>query len=426
MKKCYFLFLFFLFFLSFQKVSGQSTVTQTFIDKCTGETKIATTTFVNGNAVVSFYNQIRTFTTAEVNSGISQAWLLQVKTSYELITCPVVNPIVQQTVQQTVTQTATQAATQAASSAASSAAASSASSSATSSASSSAAGSSSSASSSSSNSSSSSSSESSSSSGSSESGGSESSSESGSSESSSESKSESEGNSESEEKKKDEKKQKNMNPMLLASDLTTAQSIDGTYAVMLSSGVSKTSMAGDESYGASAIIWSTLDQYVLSANYTKMDFSGGKLNSIHSYGSSIAYLKGTWMTLITYTLIKPHPKIGTYGVNVGGIGLSSKNLNGNNSINLSTSLVGFWTKPFQYSKKLSVSPQLFIMSSPISYQPSNGKTTINRDLGFMVGSSFDYKISKRFGFTINYRANVSTSPGSPILHNFLVGSRVLL
>jgi hypothetical protein len=350
----------------------------------------------------------------------------------------VVNPIVQQTVQQTVTQTATQAATQAASSAASSAAASSASSSATSSASSSAAGSSS-ASSSSSNSSSSSSSESSSSSGSSESGGSESSSESGSSESSSESKSESEGNSESEEsksesegnseseeKKKDEKKQKNMNPMLLASDLTTAQSIDGTYAVMLSSGVSKTSMAGDESYGASAIIWSTLDQYVLSANYTKMDFSGGKLNSIHSYGSSIAYLKGTWMTLITYTLIKPHPKIGTYGVNVGGIGLSSKNLNGNNSINLSTSLVGFWTKPFQYSKKLSVSPQLFIMSSPISYQPSNGKTTINRDLGFMVGSSFDYKISKRFGFTINYRANVSTLPGSPILHNFLVGSRVIL
>jgi hypothetical protein len=157
-----------------------------------------------------------------------------------------------------------------------------------------------------------------------------------------------------------------------------------------------------------------------------MDFGGGKLNSIHSYGTSIAYLKGTWMSLVTYTFIKPHPKIGTYGVNVGGIGLLSKDPNGNNNINVSTSLVGFWTKPFEYSRKLSVSPQVFIMSSPISYQPSDGKTTINRDLGFMVGSSFDYKISKRFGFTVNYRANVSTSPDSRILHNFLVGSRVLL
>lgn len=66
------------------------------------------------------------------------------------------------------------------------------------------------------------------------------------------------------------------------------------------------------------------------------------------------------------------------------------------------------------------------MSSPISYQPSNNKTTINRDLGFVLGVSYDYKISKRFGFSANYRANISTSPGIPLLHNFLIGSRVLL
>ena len=100
-------------------------VTQTFIDKCTGEVKVATTTYINGNAVISFYNQIKTFTPAEVNSGIAQAWLLTVKTSYEAITCPVNNPVVTQTVQQTVTQAAAAAA--AASSAASAAASSAAS-----------------------------------------------------------------------------------------------------------------------------------------------------------------------------------------------------------------------------------------------------------------------------------------------------------
>jgi hypothetical protein len=217
-----------------------------------------------------------------------------------------------------------------------------------------------------------------------------------------------------------------MNPMLIASDLTSAQSVDGKYTVMLSMGVSQSSMAGDKSYGANAIVFSTLDQYVISSNYTKMDFGGGKLKAIHSYGLSIAYLKGTWMSLTSYTYIKPHPKFGTYGVNVGSIGLLSQDADGNSNINLSTSLVGFWTKPFEYSKKISLSPQFFVMSSPISYQPSDGKTIINRQVGFLVGSSFDYKISKRFGFSINYRANFNTAPGSPILHNFLIGSRVLL
>lgn len=436
MKKCYTLFLFFLFLLSFQNVSGQATVSQTFIDKCTGEVKIATTTYVNGNAVISFYNQIRTFTQAEVNSGIAQIWLLQVKTTYESITCPINNPVVQQTVQQAVTQAATTAAANAAAAAASSASSAAASSAASSSASSAASSSASSAAASSSTPPPASSSSSGSSSSSSESStetktesksesSSESKSESKSEEKKEESKSESK-EEKSEEKKEEKKKQQNMNPMLLASDLTSAQSIDGRFSVMLSMGVSRSSMAGDKSYGVSGIIWSTLDQYVISSSYTKMDFNNGKLNAIHSYGTSIAYLKGTWMSLTSYTFIKPDPKFGTYGINVGGIGLLSKDIEGNNDISVSTSLVGFWTKPFQYSTKLTLSPQVFVMSSPIGYQPSTGLTNINRSIGFLVGSSFDYRISKRFGFSVNYKANFNTAPGSPILHNFLIGSRVML
>jgi hypothetical protein len=190
---------------------------------------------------------------------------------------------------------------------------------------------------------------------------------------------------------------------------------------MVSTGISKSSMAGDETYGITGVIWSTLDQFAASSSYTKMDFSDGKLNSIHSYGMSLAFLKGTWMFLPTYTLIKPNPKFGTYGVNVGCVGLLT-----DNDFTISTSVVGFWTRPFEYSKKLTLSPQIFIMSSPLSYQPSVGTTTISKSLGFLLGSSFDYKISKRFGFSFNYKANVSTSPGTQILHNFLVGSRMIL
>ena len=61
-----------LIFILCGKVQGQ-TYTQTFIDKCTGQTVKATTTYVNGNAVVSFYNQIQTFTPLQVQTGQLQA-----------------------------------------------------------------------------------------------------------------------------------------------------------------------------------------------------------------------------------------------------------------------------------------------------------------------------------------------------------------
>jgi hypothetical protein len=47
-------------------------------------------------------------------------------------------------------------------------------------------------------------------------------------------------------------------------------------------------------------------------------------------------------------------------------------------------------------------------------------------MGFLVGSSFDYKISKRFGLSLNYKVSGSTQKGTPILNNFLIGSRLML
>ena len=67
MKKWLSTLLILVMFLLASKANGQ-VYTQTFIDKCTGKTKTATTTYVNGNAVVSFYDQIKTFTSAGISS----------------------------------------------------------------------------------------------------------------------------------------------------------------------------------------------------------------------------------------------------------------------------------------------------------------------------------------------------------------------
>jgi hypothetical protein len=42
----------------------------------------------------------------------------------------------------------------------------------------------------------------------------------------------------------------------------------------------------------------------------------------------------------------------------------------------------------------------------------------------MVGASFDYKISKRFGFNFAYKANMMFEPEFMMLNNFQIGSKV--
>ena len=207
----------------------------------------------------------------------------------------------------------------------------------------------------------------------------------------------------------------------MASDLTTSQGADGEWSVILSNGVSRSSMAGDETYSLSSMIWSNLKQFALSGGYTKMNFADGALKSINSYSLTCAYLAGNYMGLVGATVIIPHPKFGTYGYNVGIV-----NLFIGSEYSMSTSGVIFWTKPYQVSKKLTLSPQIFTMSPSGSWNTSTGQFSMSKDIGFLVGSSFDYKISKRFGLSINYKINTSTASAAPMLSNFLIGSRLML
>ncbi len=175
------------------------------------------------------------------------------------------------------------------------------------------------------------------------------------------------------------------------------------------------------------MIWSTLNQFAVSSGITKMNLSEkGTLESINSYSATSAYLSGSLMSLLGYTWIKPSPKFGTYGYNVGAIALLLKGTGRGYDVSLSTSTVVFWTKPFQYSKKLTLSPQVFTMYTPINFNTVSGGTSVGKHFGFLVGSSFDYKITKRFGFSFNYKLNLNTTPGSPMLSNFLIGSRMML
>ncbi len=151
----------------------------------------------------------------------------------------------------------------------------------------------------------------------------------------------------------------------------------------------------------------------------------GKLNAIHSYGTTFAYLKGTIMNLNGYTWIKPHPKYGTFGYNVGVITLMMPKMNGGGyDVSLSASAVGFWMKPYQYNRKVTLTPQVFLMQSPIAWNTMTGNSSVSRTPGAIVGLGYDYKISRRFALSTSYRGAMTFEPNFKLLNNFQIGSKL--
>ena len=223
----------------------------------------------------------------------------------------------------------------------------------------------------------------------------------------------------------DESQQQTYNPILVSSDLTFLQSINGKYVSAFSVGVSRASLEGDRSYNANVILYSTLKQFVFNGGYTKYNYVGGKLSDIKNFNVTTSYLMGSFMNMYGYTYIKPTKKYGTYGYNIGLVVLSSK-LDKKYTTTLSTSVVGFWSKRYSLNKKVAVTPQFFIMNNPLGFNPTIGQSVITRQIGFLVGSGLDYRISKKFICNFNYRLNGSTNSHPKFLSNFLIGSRMVL
>ena len=70
--------LFILFFSFITHIGyGQTTFTQTFVDRCTGDVQVVTANFVQGSAVVAFYDEVRTFTYQQYTNGELQQWLAE-------------------------------------------------------------------------------------------------------------------------------------------------------------------------------------------------------------------------------------------------------------------------------------------------------------------------------------------------------------
>jgi hypothetical protein len=420
------------------------TLVQTFVDPCT---KIVSTFVIplTGNTVIVFYNKSKIFSAVDVRSGAFNSWLNQVYEDYRKLspcslaqTTATTTQITAGAVSSAVSAAASTAASAAASSAASqaaSSAASSASSSAASSASSSAASSATSSGSSSQSSNGSSTESSNSNSSSNESSSESSSSESesgGSEESSSDSEGESEGGGDSKSKSKGGSRgAARVNPILFNSDFTAGQSLDNSVAVIMTGGISQSSMTGQSSWGVTAMVWSNFQQFALSSRYTAMHFDEGKLTGISNFGLTAAYAFGTTFGFGTYAYIYPMGKWGVAGANVtvafaGAEYLPDPSSTPGKQMSLTSSILLFYTKPFTVNRRITLSPDVYFSGSPLVYLTKEGTFTESKEVNILTGLGVDYSFTSRFKLNIGVRTSISSSPDIPMLFFGVIGSKINL
>ena len=220
-------------------------------------------------------------------------------------------------------------------------------------------------------------------------------------------------------------KSSSTNPLIVSSDFTTAQNLDKSFTPILNLSMSQSSMTGMSSWGLTSMIWFNFKQFALSGKYTKIKFSqNGKLKWINNFNLTGVYSYGNIIGFVGYSGILNAGKWGVTGFNTS-VAMTKINGEEKNTF-VSPSLTAFYTKPFKSGKRLTISPELYIISTPLLYSTVEKVTTTDRTFSAFIGSGFDYQLTRRFKFNMNYKANLSTNPDFPILSFFLIGSKINL
>lgn len=214
------------------------------------------------------------------------------------------------------------------------------------------------------------------------------------------------------------------NPLIFQSDLTTAQNLDRTFTPILNLGISRSSMTGASSFSLTSMTWLNFKQFALSARYTKIHYSnGGSLKYIHNISLTGVYTYGNVLSFIGYSGILNAGRWGITGFNLSAAGsIVSEESN----TYLSPSFTAFYTRPIKSGNRMTISPEIYIISTPLIYSSNDRITVTDRTFSGFLGSGFDYQITKRFKLNANYKANISTNTNFPILSFLLIGSKINL
>ena len=184
--------------------------------------------------------------------------------------------------------------------------------------------------------------------------------------------------------------------------------------------MSKSLNEGMFSYGLNNSVRADLKQGVIGGSTSDIIMRKGKLLGVTS--TSVTYVTDWNNKFIFYgwSFVKPLQKGAVAGLALSGNTL----LLTGSQILISPSIIAFYTRPYQISKKQVISPEIYIISSPVMFGQQDKKATYDPNLSFFTGAGTDVKFSKKFKLNINFKVNISTNSNVPVMSVFAIGSKI--
>jgi hypothetical protein len=204
------------------------------------------------------------------------------------------------------------------------------------------------------------------------------------------------------------------NAFLTSSDFVFLQkpTYVGGWLQAISLGAGKQSLNGVYSYGGNGFVATDGSQYGVSG------FVGKNNNNLFLSFTKIGMNKTT-----TATYIKLYKGKWNRGF---GINLS------NNFSQVTDSLPPMWTgapsvmvflNKTYGTKRFTVTPDLLISYSHMYWDIGLGTQKVDPTFNALVGTSFGYRLSKKFTLLLAYRGNINTNPKFGLMNNISIGNK---
>ena len=237
-------------------------------------------------------------------------------------------------------------------------------------------------------------------------------------------------NEDEEEDKKKKKKKRNLAPPIVTANAMSQQLPTGEFQQAVTFGISQSSLMGTETYGLNAMVYDNLQQFMLTVNYSKVHINKeGRVSRVYSASIGGMKMYTTYMAMMNHSFTFLGKKGSVTGIAFGTslttneVDVIDSRLYLDNQF-LGLSLTGFYTKSFQATDKLSISPMLAVSSPFMMFDMFKHTTMINKDLMFIGGSSFSYKLTQRFGLNLGANVIESTAENFPTMLAFTIGGRL--
>jgi len=238
-----------------------------------------------------------------------------------------------------------------------------------------------------------------------------------------------ESSSEDEEEEEEKKKKRALAPPIIMANVMTQQDPLGNFSTATMFGVSQSSLMGDKTYGLNAMIYSNLQQFMLTANYSQVHINKeGRISRVYSASIGGAKMYTTYMGMMNHSMVWLGEKGSVKGL-AFGTSLTSLELDIRRGLVyydeqiVGTSLTGFYTKSFNFDR-LTYTPMLAVSTpfASIGLFHGNG-IQLSSNTMFIAGNSFTYQLTKRFGANLGVNTITSTIKDFPVIWSFTIGSR---